>query len=208
MAWRIWSRLLPRAHGKVRLIGRSGVTLAHGEIWTIGHSIRTADEFLTLLRDCAIDSLVDVRSFPGSRRCPQFGRELMSAWLTDSGIAYRHMSDLGGRRNKQHDVDPAINAAWNNASFRNYADYTLSDTFDGALSDLIEMAQSSRVAYMCSESVPWKCHRLIISNSLVARGLEVHHIMGAGKVTEHQLGQWGPQPMIANRRVTYPESGE
>ena len=182
--------------------------LTDGEIWTIGHSTRTTDEFLTLLHSCAIDSLVDVRSFPGSRRCPQFGREVMSTWLADDGIAYRHMSDLGGRRNKQYGVDPAINAAWKNASFKNYADYTLNEAFESALSDLIKMAQSSRVAYMCSESVPWKCHRLIISNSLVARGLNVHHIMGESKVTEHRLGQWGPEPIIADRRVAYPESRE
>jgi uncharacterized protein (DUF488 family) len=173
-------------------------------IWTIGHSTRTADEFLTLLHSCAINSLVDVRSFPGSRRCPQFGREVMPAWLADDGIAYRHMSDLGGRRNKQYGVDPAINAAWKNASFKNYADYTLSDAFEAALSDLIAMAPSLRVVYMCSEAVPWKCHRLIISNSLVARGLNVHHIMSASKVTEHRLGQWGPEPVIANSRVSYP----
>ena len=190
------------------MAGQAAVTLTHREIWTIGHSTRTADEFLTLLHSCAIDSLVDVRSFPGSRRCPQFGREIMSAWLADGGIAYRHMSDLGGRRNKQRGVDPAVNAAWKNASFRNYADYTLSDVFEAALSDLIEIAQSSRVAYMCSESVPWKCHRLIISNSLVARGLTVHHIMGANKMAEHHLGQWGPEPIIADGRVNYPESKE
>ena len=173
-------------------------------IWTIGHSTRTADEFLMLLHDCSIDSLVDVRSFPGSRRFPQFGREVMSAWLADGGITYRHMSDLGGRRNKQRDVDPAINAAWKNASFKNYADYTLNDDFEAALADLIDMAQSLRLAYMCSEAVPWKCHRLIISNNLVARGLKVHHIMSAGKVTEHRLGQWGPEPIVADHRVTYP----
>lgn len=190
------------------MAGPAAVTFTDGGIWTIGHSTRTAEEVLTLLHSCAIDSLVDVRSFPGSRRCPQFGREVMSTWLADDGIAYRHMSALGGRRNKQRDVDTAINAAWKNASFKNYADYTLSEAFEAALSDLIEMAQSSRVAYMCSESVPWKCHRLIISSSLVARGLSVHHIMTASKVTEHQLGQWGPKPMIADGRVNYPESRE
>ena len=132
----------------------------------------------------------------------------MSTWLAHDGIAYRHMSDLGGRRNKQHEVDPAINAAWKNASFKNYADYTLSDAFEAALFDLIDLSQSSRVAYMCSEAVPWKCHRLIISNSLAARGLNVHHIMSAGKVTEHRLGQWGPEPVLADSRVTYPEPGK
>jgi uncharacterized protein (DUF488 family) len=174
------------------------------EIWTIGHSTRTADEFLALLRDWAIDSLVDVRSYPGSRRCPQFGREAMEAWLADDGITYRHMLELGGRRNRQHDVNRAINAAWKNASFKNYADYTLSDAYETALSDLIDLAETSRVAFMCSEAVPWKCHRSLISNSLVARGLVVHHIMSAGQLTEHQLGQWGPRPIVTNGRLTYP----
>jgi uncharacterized protein (DUF488 family) len=176
-----------------------------GEIWTIGHSTRSTEEFLALLHDHVIDSLVDVRSYPGSRRCPQFGRETMSAWLANDTITYQHASDLGGRRNRQHDVDPAINAAWQNASFRNYADYTLGDAYQAALLNLATMAQTSRVAFMCSEALPWRCHRSLIADSLVARAWAVHHLMSVGKVTEHRLGQWGPEPFIADGRVTYPE---
>jgi hypothetical protein len=176
-----------------------------GEIWTIGHSTRSIEEFLALLHDHAISSLVDVRSYPGSRRCPQFGHETMITSLANDAITYRHARDLGGRRNRQHDVDPTINAAWQNASFRNYADYTLGDTYPVALANLAAMAQTSRVAFMCSEALPWKCHRSLIADSLVVRGWAVHHLMSVGKVIEHRLGQWGPEPFVADGRVTYPE---
>lgn len=175
------------------------------EIWTIGHSTRSIEEFLVLLHEPAIDSLVDVRSFPGSRRCPQFGRETMSAWLADGAVTYRHASDLGGRRNHQHDVDPAINAGWRNANFRNYADYTLSDAYETGIDRLAIMAQTSRVAFMCSEALPWRCHRSLIANTLVARDWAVHHIMSAEKVIEHRLGAWGPEPLVVDGRATYPE---
>jgi len=176
-----------------------------GEIWTIGHSTRSTEEFLALLHDHAIDSLVDVRSYPGSRRCPQFGRETMSVWLADDAITYQHASDLGGRRNRQHDVDPAINAAWRNASFRNYADYTLGNEYQAGIVQLATMAQTSRVAFMCSEALPWRCHRSLIANTLVARDWAVHHLMSVGNVIEHRLGAWGPEPLVADGRVTYPE---
>jgi uncharacterized protein (DUF488 family) len=176
-----------------------------GEIWTIGHSIRSIEEFLELLHDQEIVSIVDVRSYPGSRRCPQFGREEMITWLTSDAITYQHASDLGGRRNRQHDVEPAINAAWKNASFRNYADYSLGDAYQTAIVQLATKAQTSRVAFMCSEALPWRCHRSLIANSLVARDWAVHHLMSARKVIEHRLGQWGPEPFVNDGRVTYPE---
>jgi len=176
-----------------------------GEIWTIGHSTRSIEEFLALLHEHDIHSLVDVRSFPGSRRCPQFGRETMMTWLADDGITYQHASDLGGRRNRNYDIDPAINAGWRLASFRNYADYTLGAAYQAGVVQLGILAQSSRVAFMCSEVLPWRCHRSLIANTLVARGWAVHHIMGVGKVIEHQLGAWGPRPLVTDDQVTYPE---
>ena len=176
-----------------------------GEIWTIGHSTRSTEEFLALLHEHAIDSLVDVRSFPGSRRCPQFGRETMSTWLADDAITYQHASDLGGRRNRDYDVDPAINAAWRNASFRNYADYTLGNEYQAGIVQLASVARTLRVVFMCSEALPWRCHRSLIANTLVARDWAVHHIMSVGKVIEHRLGAWGPEPLVADGRVTYPE---
>jgi uncharacterized protein (DUF488 family) len=176
-----------------------------GEIWTIGHSTRSIEEFLELLHDQEIVSLVDVRSYPGSRRCPQFGREAMITWLANDAITYQHATDLGGRRSRQHNVEPVINAAWKNASFRNYADYSLGDAYEAALANLSAMAQTSRIAFMCSEALPWRCHRSLIANSLVARDWAVHHLMSARKVVEHRLGQWGPEPFVADGRVTYPE---
>ncbi|HVA70477.1 MAG TPA: DUF488 domain-containing protein [Acidimicrobiales bacterium] len=176
-----------------------------GEIWTIGHSTRSTEEFLALLHEHAIDSLVDVRSFPGSRRCPQFGRETMSTWLADDAITYQHASVLGGRRNRDYDVDPTMNAAWRNASFRNYADYTIGDAYQAGIVQLAGVALTLPVAFMCSEALPWRCHRSLIANTLVARGWAVHHIMSVGKVIEHQLGAWGPEPLVADGRVTYPE---
>ena len=176
-----------------------------GEIWSIGHSTRSAEKFLALLHEHAIDSLVDVRSYPDSRRCPQFGRGTMSTWLADDAITYQHAVDLGGRRNRDYAVDPAINAAWHNASFRNYADYTLSDAYQAGIVRLAGMAQVSHVAFMCSEALPWRCHRSLIANTLVARDWAVHHIMSVEKVVEHQLGAWGPKPLVADGRVTYPE---
>jgi hypothetical protein len=175
------------------------------EIWTVGHSTRSIEEFLALLDDYAINLLVDVRSYPGSRRCPQFGRETMSTWLANNAVTYHHARDLGGRRDRQSDVDPAINAAWQSASFRNYADYTLGDAYRTALANLATMVQASRVAFMCSEALPWRCHRSLIADSLVARGFAVHHIMSTRKVIEHRLGQWGPEPTVVAGWSTYPE---
>ena len=176
-----------------------------GEIWTIGHSTRSTEEFLALLHEHEIDSLVDVRSFPGSRRCPQFGRESMIVWLMDDAITYKHASDLGGRRNRNYNVDPAINAGWRLASFRNYADYTLGDAYQAGIVQLGIEAQNSRVAFMCSEVLPWRCHRSLIASTLVAGDWAVHHIMSLGKVIEHHLGAWGPEPLVIDDQVTYPE---
>lgn len=175
-----------------------------GEIWTIGHSTHSTEAFLALLHEHQINSLIDVRSFPGSRRYPQFGGETMKGWLADDEISYQHASDLGGRRNRNCLVDPAINAGWRLASFRNYADYTLGDRYEAGIFQLGIVAQSSRVAFMCSEVLPWRCHRSLIANTLVARNWAVHHLMSHGKVIEHQLGAWGPRPLVTDDRVTYP----
>jgi len=98
-----------------------------------------------------------------------------------------------------------MNAAWRNASFRNYADYTIGDAYQAGIVQLAGVALTLPVAFMCSEALPWRCHRSLIANTLVARGWAVHHIMSVGKVIEHQLGAWGPEPLVADGRVTYPE---
>lgn len=113
-----------------------------------------------------------------------------------------HIADLGGRRNRQRTVDGARNAAWNNRSFRNYADYTATAGFGRGLAELL--ALEGPVAYMCSEAVPWRCHRTIVSDNLVARGHRITHLMGSG-TTEHVLGAWGPEPVVGDGpSVAYP----
>lgn len=173
-------------------------------VWTIGHSTRTAEAFAGLLRGEGIELVADVRSYPGSRTNPQFGRATMRGWLDDTGIGYRHLAALGGRRNKQ-DADPEINAGWHNAAFRNYADYTRTPAYEDGIAELLDLAGGRRVACMCSEALPWRCHRLLIANTLTARGVKVRHIMGDHEVETHELGRWGAPPRVHDDgTVTYP----
>lgn len=173
------------------------------ELWTIGHWTHPVTDFLALLHERGTESLVDVRAHPGSRRSPQFGSDAMSAWLADDGIDYRRLAALSGRRPRQ-DVDPRINGGWQNNSFKNYADYTLADEYHRGVQELEAVAASRRTAVMCGEPVPWRCHRLLISNTLVARGWSVHHIMPDGTVREHVLGQWGAPALVEGDGLTYP----
>lgn len=177
------------------------------EVWTIGHGTRTADEFAGLLTDAGVGLLADVRSYPGSRTSPQFGRAAMRDWLGGVGVEYVHLAALGGRRSRQ-DVDPGLNAGWHNASFKNYADYTLTPGYERGLGELRELADGRRVACMCAETLPWRCHRLLIANTLTARGAIVRHILGAGEVRVHELGRWGATPRVnGGGTVTYPPDG-
>lgn len=146
---------------------------------------------------------MDVRSYPGSRRYPQFNAETLGLELANVGIDYQHVTDLGGRRGKQNLGWPA-NDGWTHPSFRNYADYTLTEDYQTGLNLLIELAEQKAVAFCCSESVPWRCHRQAISNSLVAHNWEVRHIMGPGKLIVHELGKWGPTPVVECGQVIYP----
>jgi len=172
-------------------------------IYTIGHSTRTHDELFGLLARHGVTRLVDVRSYPGSRRCPQHGLQPLVERAEQEGMGFHWMLDLGGRRNKQPGADER-NGAWRNASFRNYADYAQSDRFSIALAKLEDMANLSPVAYMCSEAVPWRCHRTIISDALVMRGWDVQHIMDNG-LKPHKLGAWGPKPSDHNGIPFYPD---
>lgn len=174
------------------------------EMWTIGHWTCPVEEFLEPVRQHGIGLLVDVRAHPGSRRSPQFGGEAMTGWLAEAGIGYRHLAGLGGRR-RQQEVDPTVNAGWKNASFRNYADYTLTDGYEEGITRLTALARDTRIAVMCGEPMPWRCHRLLISNTLVARGWTVWHLIGGTAPRRHQLGQWGAAPVVDElSRVTYP----
>jgi uncharacterized protein (DUF488 family) len=152
-------------------------------IWTIGHSTRTIDTFLSLLEENGIKLLADVRSLPGSKRYPQFNREMLAKSLTDHGIRYEHFPELGGRRKAKND---SRNTAWRNASFRGYADHMETEEFRGGIERLLDLANKfGPTAIMCAEAVWWRCHRALISDCLKTRGVEVEHIVDANRTELH-----------------------
>ncbi|HUE77786.1 MAG TPA: DUF488 domain-containing protein [Longimicrobiales bacterium] len=168
-------------------------------IYTVGHSTRDADEFVALLRGQGVRLLVDVRRFPGSRRHPQFNAESLARTLANAGIGYRHEPDMGGRR---EGLAESPNGAWRNAGFRAYADHLGSAEFRSALARLRSDAEATVVAIMCAEAVPWRCHRQLISDALVAGGSEVRHIVSAAEPRAHELNPMarvGPDGLL-----TYP----
>jgi uncharacterized protein (DUF488 family) len=154
-------------------------------LYTIGHSTRTLDELVLALRAHSIETLADIRAFPASRRLPHFNREALEKSLPQQGIRYVWMKALGGYRKTTRKDSP--HTALRNASFRNYADYTLTPEFESAMVDLLLMADASRTAYMCAERVYFRCHRMIVSDWLVARGHEVFHIDAEGPTRSHKL---------------------
>jgi uncharacterized protein (DUF488 family) len=155
-------------------------------LYTIGHSTRSFDEFLALLRAHGIRRLVDVRRFPGSRRYPHFGQAALAAALPEAGIEYVHEEALGGRREAEAAED-SPNRAWRSASFRAYADYMASDAFRGALDRVLGAARETPTAVMCAEAVPWRCHRQLIADAAVARGWRVLHVLDERRADEHAL---------------------
>ncbi|MCD0445456.1 DUF488 domain-containing protein [Glycomyces sp. A-F 0318] len=176
-----------------------------GTVWTIGHWTCPPPVVLDTLESAGVEVVADVRKLPGSRRSPQFDADAMPSWLGAAGIGYAHLPELGGRRPKRRDVDPDRNAGWRNASFRNYADYTLTPEFAAGLERLTGMAGERRVALMCGEPMPWRCHRLLIANTLAARGWTVVHLVNGAEPRRHELGQWGAKPAVAeDGTVTYP----
>ncbi|MGA9510194.1 MAG: DUF488 domain-containing protein [Candidatus Sulfotelmatobacter sp.] len=154
-------------------------------LYTIGHSTRPLDDLLAALQAHQIRTLVDIRTFPMSRRLPQFNRESLEKSLQSIDIRYIWMPALGGYRKKIRDDSPHL--ALRNASFRNYADYMLTSEFETAMADLITLAENSRTVYMCAERVYFRCHRMLVSDWLVAHGHEVMHIDGVGPLKRHRL---------------------
>jgi len=154
-------------------------------LYTIGHSTRLLEELVAALRAHRIQTLVDIRAFPMSRRLPQFNRDSLEQTLPAAGIRYVWMKSLGGYRKKNLEESP--NIALRNASFRNYADYMLTPEFERAASELLALADSSRTAYMCAERLYFRCHRMLISDWLLAHGDEVLHIDAEGPVKPHSL---------------------
>ena len=153
-------------------------------VWTVGHSTRSGEEFVQILKAHGIQVLVDVRSFPGSRRYPQFNRATLAESLQQAGIEYSHEPRLGGRRTPRKD---SHNTAWKNASFRAYADHMESEEFRNGVKDLLELAKTARVAVMCAEALWWRCHRRLISDYLKTEGHAVIHILDKNKTQEHPV---------------------
>jgi uncharacterized protein (DUF488 family) len=173
--------------------------LALATLYTIGHSTRTIDEFLTVLRAHEIQTLVDIRAFPASRRLPHFNREALETALPNVEIRYLWMKGLGGYRKKTREDSP--NVALRNASFRNYADYMLTPEFEAAIAELIHVAAESPTAYMCAERVWFQCHRMLVSDWLVAHGHTVLHIDGEGPPKAHRLTA---EARLIRNQLVYP----
>lgn len=167
-------------------------------IYTIGHSSHSADAFLTILEAHNIQQLADIRSLPRSRRYPQFTRETLDGFLADHEIVYRHFPALGGMRTPRAD---SPNTAWQHAGFRGYADYMQLEAFDDGLDDLLGFAQGGRTTVMCAESAWWECHRQLLSDALLVRGVPVQHIVNAEEVKPHELSGFA---RAEGRKVIYP----
>ncbi len=171
-------------------------------VMTIGHSTRTPKEFIRLLKAHGVQRVVDVRTVPRSRHNPQFNRSELSPALHSARLHYRYMPGLGGFRRASPD---SLNTGWHNASFRGFADYMQTAEFRKNLNQLIKLAKTERIAIMCAEAVPWRCHRSLIADALLARGIEVREITSAARAQPHTLTAWGK---ITAGRVTYPPEGK
>jgi uncharacterized protein (DUF488 family) len=170
------------------------------ELFTIGHSTHSAEEFVALIQQHEIGLLADIRRFPGSRKYPHFNRENLESILLQAGIEYRWLEALGGRRNKAKNI-AVDNSGLRNASFKNYADYMQTPEFRAALEELLALAKHKRTAYMCSESVFWRCHRRLVSDYLLGLGHAVWHIMPTGALRPHTLTDGAH---VSRGSVTYP----
>lgn len=167
-------------------------------VLTIGHSTRSIESFIEMLRAHGVKRLVDVRTIPRSRTNPQFNAESLKQSLAESGIGYTHVAALGGLRHARKD---SLNTGWRNASFRGYADYMQTPEFEAAITSLIDAAKREQITIMCAEAVPWRCHRSLIGDALNARGIAVEDIMSTTRAQPHELTSFAK---ITGTRVTYP----
>jgi uncharacterized protein (DUF488 family) len=167
-------------------------------IFTIGHSTRSLEDLIAMLKAHSIRRLIDVRTMPRSRKNPQFNRETLPASFAPHGIAYEHEACLGGLRRARPDSQ---NTGWKNASFRGYADYMQTTEFEEALERLVEAGGRERVAIMCAEAVPWRCHRSLVADALSARGVPVEHVMSAAKSQTHAMTRFAK---VTDGRIFYP----
>lgn len=166
-------------------------------VWTIGHSTRPIEEFLGLLAEYRIETIADVRRFPGSRKYPQYGSEALMTTLAANAVDYEWMPALGGRRRAAPD---SPNTGWRNAAFRGYADHMVATEFAQGMARLLELAMASRTAMMCAEALWWRCHRSMIADALRVRGLDVVHILDATHYTPHPMTA---PARIVDGRLTY-----
>lgn len=169
------------------------------KVWTIGHSARSLDEFIAILDTHGIRTVADIRTVPKSRRHPHFRTDALASSLPDHEIAYVHLPGLGGFRRPRED---SPNGAWQNDSFRGYADYATTAEFAHALDELREIAAAAPTAMMCSEAVWWRCHRRLVADRLVARGDEVLHIASESRAGAHGLTSFAV--VRPDGQITYP----
>ena len=167
-------------------------------VLTIGHSTRPIDEFIAMLAGHRVQHLLDIRTVPRSRHNPQFNRDTLPKSLQAAGIAYAHLAGLGGFRPTSPE---SPNAGWRNASFRGYADYMQTPEFGRQLDRVIALAGDERIALMCAEAVPWRCHRSLVADALLVRGAEVEEIVSATKRAPHRLT---PFARVRGNSITYP----
>ena len=167
-------------------------------VLTIGHSTRTIDQFIALLKTHAVTLVVDVRTIPRSRHNPQFNEDSLPDSLKTAGIGYVHMPGLGGLRHANRE---SLNAGWRNASFRGYADYMQTPDFAKQIEELIQLTEGHQIALMCAEAVPWRCHRALIGDALTIRGIRTEDIMS---LTQRRLHTLTPFAHVRGRTVTYP----
>ena len=168
-------------------------------VFTIGHSTRPIGEFIEILKSHGVKRVIDIRTIPRSRHNPQFNREILGPSLRASGIGYTHLKKLGGLRRAKRD---SINQGWRNASFRGFADYMQSAEFEAGLERAMKLATTKPCALMCAEAVPWRCHRSMVADALVARRVPVEHIISGARTQPHKIT---PFARIRGKRITYPD---
>ncbi|MFZ0883027.1 MAG: DUF488 domain-containing protein [Candidatus Acidiferrales bacterium] len=167
-------------------------------IFTVGHSTRPLEEFIELLKAHGVQRVIDIRSIPRSRHDPQFNRETLGPSLRAAKIAYVHLKKLGGLRHAKAD---SKNLGWHNASFRGFADYMQTQEFQEGLERALKLTTTKPSALMCAEAVPWRCHRSLVADALVVRGVPVEDIMNASRAQPHRLT---PFARVRGKQITYP----
>jgi len=175
------------------------MTVLCGPVLTIGHSTRPIEEFLEMLKSHGVQQVVDVRTIPRSSHNPQFNQETLASSLRASKIEYLHIKALGGLRKARPD---SVNEGWRNLSFRGFADYMQTADFLRGMEQLLQAALSAKVALMCAEALPWRCHRSLIADALLVRGVPVQHIMTKDLLHKHELTPWAK---VDRESITYPK---